>query len=186
VRACGTFAHIYRPRNEPLNIVVRQKEPSLNQQVFSYKYEFDAPLERIKYGRYFYGGVFLPEAILSVLPEARERLFRIVGEIGGLFGEFGLMPIKNQRYIVLSKSVLKEAKLETGDIVLVRFSPIDPNHIEIPVELERAIESYHAARIAWNNLTSGKKREYSNYVSSATQEATRLKRAYRVVEEFVN
>jgi Bacteriocin-protection, YdeI or OmpD-Associated len=154
--------------------------------VFSYKYQFDGPLERIKYGRFFYGGVFLPEAILSVLPQARERGFRIVAEVGGLFGEFGLMPVKNQRYIVLSKSVLKQAKLETGDLVLVRFSPIDPNHIEIPVELEQAIESHHAARIAWNNLTPGKRREYSNHVSEATQEATRLKRAYRIVEEFVN
>jgi hypothetical protein len=31
VRACGTVAHIYRPRNEPLNIVVRQKSRNIVQ-----------------------------------------------------------------------------------------------------------------------------------------------------------
>jgi hypothetical protein len=36
VRACGTFAHIYRPRNEPLNIVVRQKENTALLIVFAF------------------------------------------------------------------------------------------------------------------------------------------------------
>jgi hypothetical protein len=36
VRACGTLAHICRPRNEPLNIVVRQKENTVLLIVFAF------------------------------------------------------------------------------------------------------------------------------------------------------
>jgi Bacteriocin-protection, YdeI or OmpD-Associated len=135
----------------------------------SYQYQFEAPIECIKYGRMFYGGVFLPDTILSALPQARERGFRLVGEVGGLFSEFGLMAVKTCRYVVLSKSFLAQAKLKTGDVVAFRFSPLDLNYVEVPVELEQALDSNHTARVVWSNLTSGKKREYSYRVASAVQ-----------------
>jgi hypothetical protein len=152
----------------------------------SYQYQFEAPIERIKYGRMFYGGVFLPDTILSALPQARERGFRLVGEVGGLFSEFGLMAFKTCRYIVLSNSFLAQAKLKTGDIVVFRFSPVNPDYVEVPVELEQALDSNHNARRVWGNLTSGKKREYSYRVASAAQEATRLRRAYQLIESLMD
>lgn len=152
----------------------------------SYQYQFEASIERIKYGRMFYGGVFLPKTILSTLPQARERGFRLVGEVGGLFSEFGVMPIKTCRYIVLSKGFLAQANLKTGDFVLLRVSPIDPSHIDIPIELEQALQSNHAAGIVWRSLTKGKKREYSNRVSLGAKESTRLRRADQIIEDLVN
>jgi hypothetical protein len=151
----------------------------------SYQYQFEAPLEHIKYGRMFYGGIFLPDTILSALPQARQRGFRLVGEVGGIFSEFGLMAVKSCRYVVLSKGFLAEAKLGIGDFVLIRFSPIDPHYVEIPIELERALQSNHAASIVWSNLTSGKKREYANRVASPPREATRLRRAYQIAEDLL-
>lgn len=151
-----------------------------------YQYQFEAPIERIKYGRMFYGGVFLPENILSALPQARERGFRLVGEVGGLFSEFGLMAVKICRYIVLSNSFLAQAKLKTGDVVVFRFSPVDPSYVEVPVELEQALDSNHNARRIWDNLKSGKKREYSYRVASAVHEATRLRRAYQLIESLMD
>jgi len=152
----------------------------------SYKYQFEAPVEHIKYGRMFYGGVFLPSTILTTLPQARERGFRLFGEVGGLVSEFGLMPVKTFRYIVLSKDFLGQSKLKSGDIVTVRFSPIDPKHIDVPIELEQALMSNRAAGLVWNNLTSGKKREFAFRVASAAQEATRLKRAYQLIETIMD
>lgn len=148
----------------------------------SYKHEIEAPVEQIKYGRMFYGGIFLDEMFLSTYPQARKRGFRIIGEVGGLFNEFGLMAIKTRRYVVLSKSFLKQSNLKTGDVVLFRFSPLDPNHVEVPVELERALASNKSAFSFWSNLTSGKKRSYSYRVASGVQEATRLQRAYHIIE----
>ncbi len=152
----------------------------------SYNYQFEAPIERIKYGRMFYGGVFLPDTILSALPQARERGFRLVGEVGGLFSEFGLMAVKTCRYIVLSNSFLAQAKLKTGDVVVFRFSPVNPDYVEVPVELEQALDSNHNALRVWGSLTSGKKREYSFRVASAAQEATRLRRAYQLIESLMD
>jgi hypothetical protein len=150
----------------------------------SYPYQFEASIERIRYGHMFYGGVFLPETILSTLPQARERGFRLVGEAGGLFGEFGVMPIKTRRYVVLAKGFLAQAKLKPGDLVMFRFSPIDPSYIDVPIELEHALQSNHTAGVTWKSLTIGKKREYSNRVSSAAQETTRLRRACQIVEDL--
>ena len=152
----------------------------------SYKYQFEASIERVKYGRMFYGGVFLPETILSTLPAARQRGFRLVGEVGGLFSEFGVMAVKTCRYIVLSKSFLKQANLKTGDFVMLRFSPVDPNYIEVPIELENALKSNYKAAIVWSKLTSGKRREYAHRVSSGAQETTRLRRADQIIEDFIN
>ncbi len=155
-----------------------------SRQMRSYQYQFKTVIERIKYGRMFYGGVFLPETILSTLPKARVRGFRIIGEAGGLFSEFGVMAVKTRRYVVLSRGFLAQARLKTGDPVMFRFSPTDPNHLDTPVELEEALQSNPAASILWSNLTLGKKREYSTRVASGAQEATRLRRAYRITEEL--
>lgn len=152
----------------------------------SYQYQFEANIQRMKYGRMFYGGVFLPEAILSIFPKASERGFRLVGEVGGLFSEFGVMAFKTRRYIVLSQGFLAQAKLKTGDLVMFRFTPIDPNSIEISMELEQALQSNRAAAVVWGNLTVGKKREYSNRVSSGAREETRLRRAYEIIDDLVN
>jgi len=153
--------------------------------MFSYQYQFEANIESVKYGRMFYGGVFLPGTLLYALPQARKRGFRLRGEVGGLASEFGLMAVKTSRYIVLSKSFLTQANLKTRDIVLVRFSPIDPNYIEVPIELEQSLRSNLSADLVWSNLTFGKKREYAYYVASAAQEATRLKRAEQLVEDLI-
>lgn len=150
----------------------------------SYLYQFETTIECIRYGRMFYGGVFLPEHILSALPQARERGFRLSGEVGGLMSEFGLMAVKTRRYVVLSKGFLAQAKLKVGDGVVFRFSPVDPNDIEIPIELEQALRSNRAAALVWDQLTTGKKRECAHRVASAARETTRLKRAYELVEGF--
>jgi len=151
-----------------------------------YQYQFEAPVEHIKYGRMFYGGVFMPSTIFTALPQARERGFRLVGEVGGLVSEFGLMAVKTLRFIVLSQSFLVQSKLKTGDIITVRFSPIDPENIDVPIELEQALKTNRAAGIVWSNLTSGKKREFAFRVASAEQEVTRLKRAYQLIEKIMD
>ena len=154
--------------------------------MISFKYQFEAPVEHIPYGRMFYGGVFIPCTLLTALPRARERGFRLFGEVGGVVSEFGLMPVKKFRYIVLSKDFLAHSKLKTGDVVTVRFSPIDPKQIDVPIELEQALRSNRDAGLVWSKLTLGKKRECAFRVASAVQEATRLKRAYKLIEKIMD
>ena len=151
----------------------------------SYHYQFEATIECIKYGRMFYGGVFLPDTLLSELPQARERGFRLVGEVGGVMSEFGLMAVKTRRYIVLSKDFLAQAKLQRGDEVVFRFSPVDPNRVEVPMELEQALQTHRTADTIWKKLSAGKRREFANRVASAARETTRQKRVYQLIEELV-
>ncbi len=100
--------------------------------------------------------------------------------------EFGLMAVKTRHFVVLSKGFLVQAELKTGDGVVFRFSPVDLNEIEIPIELEQALRSNRAAALVWDQLTTGKKRECAHRVASAAQETTRLKRACQLVEGFVD
>lgn len=133
----------------------------------------------------FYGGVFLPDTLLSELPKARERGFRLVGEVGGVMSEFGLMAVKTRRYVVLSKDFLAQAKLKTGDEVVFRFSPVDPDRVEVPMELEQALQTHRTADTIWKKLSAGKRREFANRVASAARETTRQKRVYQLIEELV-
>jgi Bacteriocin-protection, YdeI or OmpD-Associated len=147
----------------------------------SYPYQFRTTIGSIKYGRMFYGGVFLPDTILSALPEARGRGFRLVGEVGGVSSEFGLMAVKTARFIVLPKGFLTQAKLKAGDVVTFRFFPIDPDYLEVPPELEQALQTNRAAAQVWSQLTTGKKREYVHRVASAAHDTTRQKRVGEVI-----
>jgi hypothetical protein len=157
----------------------------VHEEMRSYQYQVEASIEHTKYGRMFYSGVFLPEELLAALPQARERGFRLVGEVGGLFSEFGLMAFKSARYVVFSKGYLAEAKLKIGDVVTLRFSPVDPNHVEVPHELEQVLSSMRGGRAGWDKLTSGKRRELAFRVASAAREETRMKRAFQIVEDLI-
>ena len=132
----------------------------------------------------FYGGVFLPDTLLSELPQVRDRGFRLVGEVGGVMSEFGLMAVKTRRYIVLSKDFLAQAKLKTGDEVVFRFSPVDPDRVEVPMELEQALQTHRAADAIWKKLSAGKRREFANRVASAARETTRQKRVHQLIDEL--
>ena len=132
----------------------------------------------------FYGGVFLPDTLLSELPQVRDRGFRLVGEVGGVMSEFGLMAVKTRRYIVLSKDFLAQAKLKTGDEVVFRFSPVDPDRVEVPMELEQALQTHRAADAIWKKLSAGKRREFANRVASAARETTRQKRVHHLIDEL--
>jgi len=147
-----------------------------------YEHSFKTAVARVDYGRMAYHGVFLPDALLETLPDARKPGFRLKAEVAGVFITCGLMAARKTRYILLSNAFLKQAGIRAGDEVLVRFSHLSSNHVEIPYELEVALAANSRAKTAWNNLSPGKKRAHAHQVASAMQEATRQRRATRVVE----
>jgi uncharacterized protein YdeI (YjbR/CyaY-like superfamily) len=52
--------------------------------------------------------------------------------------------------------------------------------IIIPLEMKSALENDADLKIAFDDFTAGKKREFAEYISDAKQEATRLKRLEKI------
>lgn len=52
----------------------------------------------------------------------------------------------------------------------------EPKQVSMPIELENALDNDATLTEAFKKLTPGKRKEYAEYIGSAKQEATRLKR----------
>lgn len=148
-----------------------------------FHHEFQSVVEMIDYGRMVYHGVFVPEEVLGRVPEMRGRRFRMEAEVGGVLLECGLMAEGKRRYVLLSKAFLKQADLSAGAEVAVRFTPVDGERVEVPLELEEALLADARAKEIWGRLSPGKRRGLAYRVAWAVQERTRRRRAEAVVDE---
>ena len=74
-----------------------------------YEHSFKTAVARVDYGRMAYHGVFLPDALLETLPDARKPGFRLKAEVAGVLITCGLMAARKARYILFSNAFLKQA-----------------------------------------------------------------------------
>ena len=104
---------------------------------------------------------------------------------GRAAGQRAWNPIADGRkYFILSARFLKDAGLAEGDMTEMRFNIDDQDFVDIPVELQAALESDGELADIWNALTAGKKRFYCHQISSAKQQSTRDRRLQAVVCEL--
>lgn len=129
-----------------------------------------------------YKAVFIPDDILSRLPLSVHPRLRIDADVGGLLTNCGLMAAKRRRYILLSAAFMKQARLQLGQEVEVRFRIADQNAVDLPEDLERAIRRKPSIRSVWESLTPGKRRSLAYRVASAVQHHTREQRILEVLE----
>jgi uncharacterized Ntn-hydrolase superfamily protein len=152
--------------------------------LLKYRYQFKATVEWLDVVRMQYCGVFLPEALLEKLPQARRVGLRLDAEIAGCLVSCGVLSAQGRRYLFTSKAFMKQAGVKQGDTVTVRFNLADANHVELPVELEDALKADRLAARVWEKLTPGKKRGLVYRISSAAMEATRVKRVELILDEI--
>jgi hypothetical protein len=100
VHACGTFAHICRPRNEPLNIVVRQKSA----RSASLRVSF-LPLDRQVAAVVFV--YFLKECVIKLI-----EIFTKDASSEGVLVSFGNLPRKLSSRSLVEASFVSEAGIE--------------------------------------------------------------------------
>lgn len=148
-------------------------------------FSFRAPVEKHDFGRMAYHAVFVPEDILTLLPLAQYPRLRIDAEVGGLLTNCGLMMAKQRRYILLSAAFMKQAGLRFGDPVDVHFSIADQDRVDVPAELEEAIQRRARTREVWESLTPGKRRGLVHRVASAVRPETREQRVLEVLDQLV-
>jgi len=155
-----------------------------------YDFSFEAPIEQLGIGVgkiLYYNVVILPDWCAAELPFDTYPRLRIIGEVADHPIRGAWNPVGDGRkYFILSSKFLKGAGLRLGDLAEVRFNIDDQDFVELPPELESALENDTALAEIWNALTAGKKRFFCHQISSAKQQATRDRRLQAVVDELTS
>lgn len=145
-------------------------------------WEFRGRVDVIDYGRMVYTVLYLPAALARELDRPRLRVHAVIDEIDvdGAFQPSG----DGRRYLLLSKRVLKQLGKAPGDVVEVRFSIADTDHVEIPDDVRVALQG--KAAVAFAALTAGKQRAVLAPVAAARTAPTRQKRIAALARGLVD
>ncbi|MEL6616906.1 MAG: YdeI/OmpD-associated family protein [Bacteroidota bacterium] len=126
----------------------------------------------------------VPPEVAEALREAGTR--RVVGTLNGHPFRRALHGIGNGEYqFLIGKKALQEAGAAYGETVEVVVMPDpDPDHVEVPPELEAALSMDDEARARWEGFTPGRQRSMAIYVTQAKRPATREKRALELAHKM--
>ena len=148
-----------------------------------YDYQFDADIEMYDFGRMAYTVVYVPSPLLRKLPMEDHPRLRIDGEIAGVRFQAAFQPAGGGRYyLLLSKAFRRSARLSPGDRINVMFRIADQHAVDVPIELELALNANDRARRIWESLSAGKKRGFAYRIASAKRIETRENRVDEVIE----
>lgn len=126
----------------------------------------------------------VPDAIAAAFKAANVR--RLVGTLNGHAIKRALQNhADGGSFILLGRPLLAETGLKRGSIVQVQLKPDPtPDELELPEEFATALAQDAAARARWETFTPGRRRSLLYYVSSAKQEATRIKRSIELTRKI--
>ena len=82
-----------------------------------YPHEFEAPVEKLDFGKFAYTVLYIPESLIEELSLDHNPRQRIVAEIGDFEMDAAIQPSGNGWYVMLSKRVLKACGLKPDDMV---------------------------------------------------------------------
>ncbi|SMP59379.1 export-related chaperone protein CsaA [Neorhodopirellula lusitana] len=125
--------------------------------------------------------VRLPDDIVAKLDFSQSKRLRIDGEVNGIRIECALMPMKGKWFFMVSKKLQKLCGVMPGDSVGVSFDIANPNVVEVPNEMQFALEANDAAMEAWLKWTPGKRRSAMHGVLAAKRPETRERRVEEVI-----
>lgn len=152
-----------------------------------YPFEFEAAIARHSMGtnargELFYTVIYVPASILEALGDAFKPKLRVEGEIADIPFNAALMPSRGQVYIMAPKAVLSQIEPDASLRVEVRFRIANQDAVDMPADLELALQQSPEAQSAWDALTPGKRRGLAYRVASAKTPATIQKRIAEVFD----
>ena len=110
---------------------------------------------------------------------------RVIATIGGVEAERALMPMGDGRHAVMvSKALMREARIVVGDEVRVSLVLDDPDRVTIPEELLAAMDIDDEFRAVFERQTAGMKRGMCHWVASAKSPNVRAQRAAEVMRRL--
>ena len=151
-----------------------------------YPFEFNSRIETMPDAKVEMGVVFVPKKLAIRLKLAKHTRLRIEGEISGEPFEAALNPMKGRWFMMVSKRLRKRCGVEIGARVSIRFNVADQNRVDVPRELQFAIEANPEALRAWEELSPGKRRSLSHRVATAKKVETVENRVEEVLYFLTN
>lgn len=149
-------------------------------------FQFDAIVSVLDFGRMSYSVLYAPPEIVRELSLADNPRLRIDGFVADQRFKGAFQPAgENQYYLILSKRFLKSAGLSPGDTATALFTIADPDAVDVPLELQHALQANPDAAAKWDALTPGKRRGLAYRVASAKREKTKSRRVEEVLEELL-
>lgn len=146
---------------------------------------FTAPIDTIEHGGKRYV-VFIPGDVVEELEI--KGVMRMIGTANGAAFRLAALSDGHGRYFLQMEQILRrEAGVKPGEQVKITVA-IDPNpdFIDVPEELEIALDQDPEATEHWNGYTPGFKRSIVHYVTSAKREETRIKRSLELCDKMKN
>jgi hypothetical protein len=88
-------------------------------------------------------------------------------------------------FLIVGMELLKTCGLKTGSTALVTLSPDPaPDGLDMPDAFALVLEQDEAALERWNTFPIGRQRSLLHFITSAKQEATRIKRSWELAEKI--
>ncbi|MEM9364787.1 MAG: YdeI/OmpD-associated family protein [Planctomycetota bacterium] len=132
-----------------------------------YSHSFSAQIEKYDFGKMCYTVVYVPEETTTKLDFSKSKRLRVEGVIGQEPFAGALMPVRGRWYIMVGRRMLTKLGVQLGDSVQIHFDVVSPDTVDVPRELEYALEANAVAKAAWDALTPGKQRGLAHRVASA-------------------
>ena len=150
-----------------------------------YPQVFEGEIARHGVGRgrkLWYTVVFLPPDLAETLPFDRHPQLRVEGELADLPFKSAFISAGDGRYyMMVSPETLKAAALAVGHTVEVRFRVADQEAVDVPEALADALADDEEASLAWDALTTGRRRALAHHVATAKTDPTRNRRVAAVL-----
>lgn len=146
-------------------------------------FAFAAPVLRQEAGMRFHY-LPLPAEVATALEQAGVR--RVLADLNGVRFRRAVMPSAEcGPHLVTGRIVLREAGARSGDLVEVVLRPDpDPDAVDIPEELEIALDQDEAAAERFHAFPPGKQRSLALYVTQAKRSETRIRRALELTHKL--
>lgn len=151
-----------------------------------YLVSFEGKIKPYEFNQFISSVVYLPAKFHKQLPLKENPRLRVQGFIDSKPFELALQPTgRNRWYIMLSKRMLKLIQKDVGETIFVMFDIADQDHVDIPKELDNALNANAKARKQWDSLTPGKRRSLAHRVESAKKYETKQRRVMEIVEQLL-
>ncbi len=146
---------------------------------------FEAELDLQMVGTYRYHAIKLPGEVQSQIEFVSGVKQRFEGNVNGEGFAGALLPTGTGGYYMMVNGALrKKLKLELGDSLSVTITIVDPNKVDVPEDVIRALSADEETLFKWDVLTAGTKRGILHQINSARSEALRADRIASLVQRM--
>jgi hypothetical protein len=88
-------------------------------------------------------------------------------------------------FIIVGGDLLKTCGLKLRSTATVSLAPDpEPDAVDMPEAFALVLDQDEAARARWDTFSIGRQRSLLHYITSAKQEATQIKRAWKLAEKI--